>query len=416
MSPDWPKLCTPRQAIGAPAAPARKASVCGWPSTSVTIGTRRPNSRSIVARVALAEARAGLEGAEQQVGARDADHLGGDARLLGEHVGRLDRLGHERAHDGDRHARLLGCAQPVAPGERLLARARVQPLVDRPRREPEVRGAAALAAEPRQRVQERPLEVLAEGGLPRDAARLLDPDRGRDHRLVRAALGPERDAARRADEDRLAARVDPERPRLQRARDERVVDRADRQQRLAVARPRRAELAQQPDEVDLGDAELDVPAVVELSRQRTSVSVSSANQSIRSPGAQMPALLIQPPRLVEVPTSGETVTTRPATSGASRTRSTKKRPNACWVDSVALVLAARGRPARRAGRPRASGPAAPGAGPSPRTAPPRASRRRTAPTGPRDRCRASAPARRTARRSAAPSGWPGGPPSAASSP
>ncbi len=47
----------------------------------------------------------------------------------------------------------------------------------------------------------------------------------------------------------------------------------------------------------------------------------------------MPDLLIQPPRLVEVPTSGDTVTTRAATSGASRSRSTQKRPNACWVDA-----------------------------------------------------------------------------------
>src|SRR5215216_5842144 len=70
------------------------------------------------------------------------------------------------------------------------------------------------------------------------------------------------------------------------------------------------------------------------SRQRTSVSVSSANQSIRSPIEKIPALLIQPPRLVDVPTSGETVTTRSATSGASRARSTKKRPKACWVDSL----------------------------------------------------------------------------------
>ncbi len=70
-----------------------------------------------------------------------------------------------------------------------------------------------------------------------------------------------------------------------------------------------------------------------FSRQRTSVSVSSANQSMRSPTDQIPALLIQPPRLVEVPTSGDTVTTRAATSGASRSRSTQKRPNACWVDS-----------------------------------------------------------------------------------
>ena len=85
--------------------------------------------------------------------------------------------------------------------------------------------------------------------------------------------GPERDAARRADEDRLAARVDPERPRLERACDERVVDRADRQQRLAVARPRRAELAEEADEVDLGDPELDVTAVIGLAPAHERVGV-----------------------------------------------------------------------------------------------------------------------------------------------
>ena len=39
-----------------------------------------------------------------------------------------------------------------------------------------------------------------------------------------------------------------------------------------------------------------------------------------------------------MPTSGETVTTRSATSGASRTRSTKKRPNACCVEPVPVCL------------------------------------------------------------------------------
>ena len=134
-----------------PAAPARNASVCGCPSTSVTIGTRRAEQPVDRRRVALAEPGARLEGAEQQVGAGDADHLGGDARLLGEHVGGGDRLGHQRAHHDDRDARVLGRAQPVAAGEHLLARARVQRLVDRPRREPEVgascrpRGRAAPA-------------------------------------------------------------------------------------------------------------------------------------------------------------------------------------------------------------------------------------------------------------------------------
>ena len=85
--------------------------------------------------------------------------------------------------------------------------------------------------------------------------------------------GPSVTPRRRADEDRLAAGVDAERPRLQRARHERVVDRADRQQRLAVARPGRAELAEQADEVDLGDPELDVAAVVVLAPAHERVGV-----------------------------------------------------------------------------------------------------------------------------------------------
>src|SRR5215216_5500102 len=75
-----------------------------------------------------------------------------------------------------------------------------------------------------------------------------------------------------------------------------------------------------------------------ISCQWTSVCESSANQSRRSPTDQMPALLIQPPRLVELATSGLTVTTRSATSGASCTRSTKKRPKACCVDSFPRCL------------------------------------------------------------------------------
>ena len=163
--------------------------------------------------------------------------------------------------------------QPIPAGDSLRARPGVQRLVDRPRREAEVRRLAARPADPRQRVQQAPLQVLSERRLVRDAAGLLDPDRRRDHRLVRAALRPERDAARRADQDRLAAGVDAERPRLQRAGHERVVDRADGEQRLAVARPRRAELAEQPDQVHLGDAELDVAAVVGLAPAHERVGV-----------------------------------------------------------------------------------------------------------------------------------------------
>ena len=81
-----------------------------------------------------------------------------------------------------------------------------------------------------------------------------------------------------------------------------------------VARPGGSELAEQPDEVPLGDAELECWPC-EDSRQRMSVCGSSANQSMRSPMFHTPAWLIQPPRFVDEATSGETVTTRAATSG-----------------------------------------------------------------------------------------------------
>jgi hypothetical protein len=91
--------------------------------------------------------------------------------------------------------------------------------------------------------------------------------------LVRPALRGEGHARRRADQDGLASRVDAERPRLERPVDERVVDRADRQQRLAVARPRRPELAEHADEVALGDAELEMLALLALAPAHKRVRV-----------------------------------------------------------------------------------------------------------------------------------------------
>ena len=55
--------------------------------------------------------------------------------------------------------------------------------------------------------------------------------------------------------------------------DERVVDRADGQERLAVARPRGAQLAEQADEVHLRDAQLDVASVVGLAPAHERVGV-----------------------------------------------------------------------------------------------------------------------------------------------
>ena len=88
----------------------------------------------------------------------------------------------------------------------------------------------------------------------------------------------------------------------------------------------------EPDQVDLGDTELDVLAFLGC-LQWTSMDRSWANQSGLSSMCHMPTRLIQPPRLVDDATSGLTVTTRAATSGATRDRSSRNRPSACWVDS-----------------------------------------------------------------------------------
>ena len=160
---------------------------------------------------------------------------------------------------------------------------------------------------------------------------LLQPDRRRGDRLVGAALRRERDPGRRADEDRLAARVDPERPRLQRPFDERVVEHPDRQQRLAPPPPGRAELAEQPDEVRSRRCPSSRCWPPGRSRQCRIVSGSSANQSTRSRADHTPTLFTQPPRFVDDETSGHSVTTRAAASGAERVRSSRARPSAAWV-------------------------------------------------------------------------------------
>ena len=67
------------------------------------------------------------------------------------------------------------------------------------------------------------------------------------------------------------------------------------------------------------------------SRQCRMVSGSSANQSTRSRADHTPTLFTQPPRLVDDETSGASVTTRFAASGAVRVRSSRVRPSAAWV-------------------------------------------------------------------------------------
>ncbi len=70
------------------------------------------------------------------------------------------------------------------------------------------------------------------------------------------------------------------------------------------------------------------------SRQCRIVSGSSANQSTRSRADHTPTLFTQPPRFVDELTSGQSVTTRAAASGAERVRSSRVRPSAACVVAV----------------------------------------------------------------------------------
>ena len=245
-------------------------------------------------------------------------------------------------------------------------------------------------------MQEGPLEVLGEGRLPGDAAGLLDPRRGGDDRLVGATLGAERDARRRADQNRLAAGVDPERPGLEAAHQERVVDRSHRQQRLAVARPGRPELAQQADEVDLRDAELDVLAVVGLAPAHERVRVVSEPVD---PVSQRPDPDPVDPA-AEVGRRGDVGAHRDHPRGRLGRLAIEvgEQPAELLLGrGAAGVLAAELRRQRGRLDDRRSARGA-GARPPPRRSRPRRSRGRSAPRGRRDRRRAARPARRAARR------------------
>ena len=247
--------------------------MCGCPSRTVTIGAVRAAGKSASSTASSPSAspcRARIALNTRSAEVRQTTSTPTPAASSS--VGRREDLGHDHAHADERHLRRLRrLAQAISAGQHFqpaplavapAPRARGEVLVDRTRAQAEVGGLATLAAQPAERVQERPLEVLPEGRLPGGAPRLLEPDRRGDHRLVGSALRSERDPGGRADQDRLAAGIDAERPRLERPVDERVVERADREERLAVPRPGGPELAEQPDEVALRDAQLDVLPVL----------------------------------------------------------------------------------------------------------------------------------------------------------
>ena len=103
-------------------------------------------------------------------------------------------------------------------------------------------------------------ELVDEGGLEGGEPGLAEGDQRGLLRLVRAALGRQRDAGRRRHQHEPRVLVAGIVQRIEAAPDERVVERADGQQALAEDRPGEAEGGERQEQIVLGDAELDMLA------------------------------------------------------------------------------------------------------------------------------------------------------------
>ena len=79
--------------------------MCGWPSSTVTIGATRSaaNSSSRIASSPSAQALPRLQRPEHEVGRGQAHDVARDAGA-GERVGGREHLGHHRADADQRHA------------------------------------------------------------------------------------------------------------------------------------------------------------------------------------------------------------------------------------------------------------------------------------------------------------------------
>ena len=140
--------------------------------------------------------------------------------------------------------------QAVAAGEDVGPQPSASPCAAAPRRTAPGRsgGSTAGGTGPRRRraSRRRPSHSSQSSAwrsrLDEREAGQLDADRRRDRALVRAALGRQRDARRRAGHDEASAVVEAVDQRVEATADERVVDGADGQQLLAVQLVAQAEL------------------------------------------------------------------------------------------------------------------------------------------------------------------------------
>ena len=164
-------------------------------------------------------------------------------------------------------------------------------------------------------------------------ARLAERDQRRVDRLVRAAFGPERDPARRRDEQEARILVAGVVEAIEAAGDERVVERADRETAARrTGRPTSPAAASIRNRLLSAMPELDMLAIVVPPHFCADAIFALAKTSGISLRRNRPRWLTQAPRLVETVTSGEVVTMRSARSPPALDRSSRMRPNAAWVD------------------------------------------------------------------------------------
>ena len=165
-------------AIGVPWTAARNESVCGWPSSTLTIGAR-PLGRESAVEDAVGPSSSPLRACTAR-NTRSADVRHTTSTWIPpcvELVGRREHLGHHDAHPDQGHLSAPRTTREAgsrrrAPrgGVALVARVRRhrrQRLIDRPGAEPEVGGGAIRPAEPCPGVQQHPLEVLERRRVPR---------------------------------------------------------------------------------------------------------------------------------------------------------------------------------------------------------------------------------------------------------
>ena len=185
--------------------------------------------------------------------------------VLAQRVDRLLGFGRHRPHIGDRQRGAVAGrpGAPIGAADRALAPVLLRApggLGDRAGRQAERHRAAIVLLHVPKPPFHDPGELVGEGRLEGGEPGLAERDQRGLLRLVRAALGRQRDAGRRRHQHEPRVLVAGVVQRIEAAPDEWVVERADGQQPLAEQRRGEPERRQRQEQVVLRDPELDMLA------------------------------------------------------------------------------------------------------------------------------------------------------------